>query len=147
MPSSTPLHLSWCSTRCASITPALFSSLGMMHRTKLGVVLPSVQRVIREGMKWLIVHHSSLIGQLRESTNMVSSHIHVVGALGDICTTELFFQYQHSLQVLQIKSTHEELSEDDGGTACGFVQQSQTVTPSFLGHALPPVSSQPTSQR
>jgi hypothetical protein len=42
MPSRTPLHLSWSSTNGASILPALFSWLGMMQRTKLGLVLRSV---------------------------------------------------------------------------------------------------------
>lgn len=42
IPSSTPLHLSWCKTRLDSITPAFLCSLGTMQRTKWGQVLYSV---------------------------------------------------------------------------------------------------------
>jgi hypothetical protein len=42
MPSSTPLQRSWSSTRGASILPARFSWLGMIQRTKLGLVLRRV---------------------------------------------------------------------------------------------------------
>lgn len=41
-PSRTPLHLSWSSTRGASILPARFSWFGIIHRTKLGLVFRSV---------------------------------------------------------------------------------------------------------
>jgi hypothetical protein len=41
-PSRTPLHLSWSRTRGASILPARFSWLGMIHRTKFGLVFRSV---------------------------------------------------------------------------------------------------------
>lgn len=42
IPSRTPLHLSWSRTSGASILPARFSWFGMIHRTKLGLVLRRV---------------------------------------------------------------------------------------------------------
>ena len=53
IPSSTPLHLSWCKTRLDSITPAFLCSLGTMQRTKWGQVLyrVSISRVSCSLMK------------------------------------------------------------------------------------------------
>lgn len=42
MPSSTPLQVSWCITRCESMTPGCFNSLGMIQRTKWGWVALNV---------------------------------------------------------------------------------------------------------
>ncbi len=71
MPSSTPLHLSWCMTRLASMTPGRFSSLGMMQRTKWGMVFRRVvMRLFRdclwscEGVRcvyvWRLDYHISI---------------------------------------------------------------------------------------
>ena len=42
IPSSTPLHLSWCRMRFASASPGFFISFGIIQRTKWGVVEYSI---------------------------------------------------------------------------------------------------------